>query len=402
MRRRELDVLVQGAGPVGMFAALCLSERGLRVRVVDKYARTALHSYALALHPQSLRLFDSLGLGATLDAHGYPIEQIRLHHAAGSATIDLSAIGGDFSHVLAVPQRVLEGVLEARLADNGVDVEWNRQVLMFDDGPEGISALVARNADEWPEDPGQAAKEPTERIEATFLFGADGCDSLTRKLLGIEQTDAGPAVRLGLVEFEKRLDSPRRMEIVLGDETTDALWPLARECGRWSVQLDEVAAEDDTEHVKRLIAARAPWFGSDFGRVNWATSVRFEQFMAQRFGRGPVWLIGDAARFTSPIGVQSMNVGFRESHDLARRVAAVLRERKSPRLLDYYNEERQREWKMMLGIKDRLRLDGEAPEWARNAASRLVRSIPASGHDLNLLLQQIGLRLYWLRGRDDG
>ena len=145
---------------------------------------------------------------------------------------------------------------------------------------------------------------------------------------------------------------------------------------------------------------RSPWFGESFGAIEWVTGVRFEPRIAERFGRGPVWLVGDAARFTSPIGVQSMNVGFREVHDLARRIAGILREGRPPKLLDYYNEERQREWKMMLGIKDRLHADDGLPAWARAAAPRLVQSLPASGHDLNLLLEQVGLRLYWLRRRD--
>ena len=80
----------------------------------------------------------------------------------------------------------------------------------------------------------------------------------------------------------------------------------------------------------------------------------------------------------------------------------TLRENGSPKLLDYYNEERQREWKMLLSLKDRVRELGDAPAWARKATNRLIACLPATGHDLNLLLEQVGLRLYWLRRRRDG
>jgi 2-polyprenyl-6-methoxyphenol hydroxylase-like FAD-dependent oxidoreductase len=202
------------------------------------------------------------------------------------------------------------------------------------------------------------------------------------------------------MEFERVMPSPEQMHVVLGDRTTDVLWPLGAERGRWSVQIDDPGDGEDASRLKDHLRQRSPWFGEDFGSIEWVTGVRFEPRVAERFGRGPVWLVGDAARFTSPIGVQSMNVGFREAYDLARRITGILHEGRPPKLLDYYNEERQREWKMLLGIKDRLRTDDGLPAWVRAAAPRLVQSLPASGHDLNLLLEQVGLRLYWLRRRD--
>jgi len=379
-----------------MFAALCLTERGVPVRILDKYGRTALRSYALALHPHSLRLMDELGVAATLVDRGQILRNIAVHHQGGIAEIDFAAVGGTHPFVLTLPQLLLEAALEKRLEDNGVSVEWNHQLLTFDAGHDGVTALVANR----PEDSDFPVDVATHRIHSIFLIGADGYDSLTRRLMRIEHTVSGDPISLGLMEFEKDMSSPEQMHVVLGDDTTDVLWPLGAERGRWSVQINDPEDGEDASRIKDHVRQRSPWYGDDFGTIEWVTGVRFEPRIAERFGRGPVWLVGDAARFTSPIGVQSMNVGFREAHDLARRIAGILRDGRPPKLLDYYNEERQREWKMMLGIKDRLRTDGELPAWARAAAPRLVQSLPASGHDLNLLLEQIGLRLYWLRRRD--
>jgi 2-polyprenyl-6-methoxyphenol hydroxylase-like FAD-dependent oxidoreductase len=388
------DVLVLGGGPVGLFAALRLSENGVRVRIVDMYRRTALQSYALALHPQSLRLLDDVSLAQAVLDHGRAVERIGVYdHARRLATIDVSPVGGPHPFIVVLPQSVLESALERRLNDNGVRVEWGRQALAFDDGADGVMTLVASVPDaevEAPED------LETARITSEFLIGADGYHSLTRRLLGVEQDSAGEAA-LGLLEFEAPIEDPGEMRLVLGPASSGVFWPLGPGRGRWSMQLDDPADCREADDLKRLVQARAPWFGDAFGTVAWFTTLSYERRLARRFGCGRVWLAGDAARFTSPLGVQSMNVGLREAHDLARRMAEILSGKGSPKLLDYYNEERQREWKMLLGVQDRVRRARDAPEWTGPLAARLVSTLPASGRDLNVLLEQVGLRLDWLR-----
>ncbi len=187
------------------------------------------------------------------------------------------------------------------------------------------------------------------------------------------------------------------MSLVIRDESTDVLWPIDADRGRWSVQLQDLSRPPDAAGLKELIGRRAPWFETDFGTIDWLTTVSFQRGLAKRFGRGRVWLAGDAAHYTSPIGVQSMNVGFHEAYDLARRMTDILRKGASLELLRYYNEERSREWKMLLGITNRLRTRPDTPAWAHRLALRLVPSLPASGRDLNALLEQVGLRLHWLR-----
>jgi NADPH-dependent dioxygenase len=394
----DTDVLVLGAGPVGLLAAIQLSERGLRVRIVDKYTRTALRSYALALHARSLRLLDEFGLGRTLDDHGHRLEELEIHHPDGAARIDLTHVGGSYPYLLVLPQNLLEGALEQRLADNGVRVEWGHQVLNFDAGADGVHTLLI----ETPGDDEASSDPPaTERVHSIFLVGADGGDSLTRRLLGVETAGTAPAT-LGLLEFERAIETPSRLHVTLNPDTVDVMWPLSSGRGRWSVELGGPVADDVLPWIKQTVAERSPWFGGEFGAVEWVTTVDFERRLAARSGRGPVWMIGDAMHFTSPIGVQSMNIGMREAQDLSRRIADILQDGGSPKLLDYYNEDRQREWKMMLGIKERLEEKGTPPGWARAAGQRLVECLPASGRDLNLLLEQVGLRLNWMRGQARG
>jgi 2-polyprenyl-6-methoxyphenol hydroxylase-like FAD-dependent oxidoreductase len=71
-----------------------------------------------------------------------------------------------------------------------------------------------------------------------------------------------------------------------------------------------------------LLAQRAPWYRRAVERVDWGRVVRFERRLARRFGESRVWLAGDAAHGTSPLGAQSMNAGLSEAHDLVRGIAA--------------------------------------------------------------------------------
>jgi 2-polyprenyl-6-methoxyphenol hydroxylase-like FAD-dependent oxidoreductase len=389
---REVDVLVAGGGPVGLFTALWLAERGLRVHIVDQHRRAALHSYALALHAHTLNLLDEVGLAPALLDRGQIVNRLVLH--PWEVTLDLAPPRGAHPYVLVLSQRVLEAALEQRLADGGVQVSWKHQLLVFTATRGGVDVLVA----------GRDAAEDlcTETWRARYLVGADGYHSLTRRLLGAEQDLAGAEISLGLLEFETELADPQAMALAFGAETTDVLWPLGPTRARWGVELGSQAAEQgpSPDSIKRIVRTRAPWFDGRFGAVEWCTSVRFQPYLARSWGRGPVWLAGDAAHFTSPLAAQSLNVGLREAYDLARRLATILTERGSPKLLRYYKEERQREWKMLLGLKDRLRFGKGAPKWLAPIATRLVRSLPATRQDLNALLDQLGLHLDWLRGSD--
>jgi 2-polyprenyl-6-methoxyphenol hydroxylase-like FAD-dependent oxidoreductase len=386
------DCLIVGAGPVGMVVALELARQGRSVAIADKYRRTALHSYALALHPRTLRLLDELGTAERLLELGQPVRWIDVR-AGGEpvAEIDVSRVGGRFPFVLVVPQTALEGVLEAALREHDVSVLWEHQLLAFDARRDAVVAVLAAV------DPDSASVESSVssvRVSCSYLVGADGTGSATARLLGVEHAPVGPSLEYELIEFEGEVRSPDRLHLLLDRTTIDVLWPLGPERARFSLQLPS-GADSAPADPRELVRSRAPWF-PPLERVEWTTTVRFQPSIASRFGRGRVWLAGDSCHGTSPVGVQSMNVGMREGRDLARRLAERIDGRGSS-LLRIYNEDRQREWKMMLGVKNRIRAAPSAAVWAREDASRLVASLPASGKDLNALLRQVGLRLDWLR-----
>src|SRR5437870_12908186 len=113
MKKDQTEVLVVGAGPVGLLTAILLAERDIQVQIIDSEERTAARSYACALHPATFRMLDHLGLGAAVLEHGRRITKFAFYDGESRrAEINLSEFGGD---CLVMPQNVLEDILEQRL-----------------------------------------------------------------------------------------------------------------------------------------------------------------------------------------------------------------------------------------------------------------------------------------------
>jgi 2-polyprenyl-6-methoxyphenol hydroxylase-like FAD-dependent oxidoreductase len=143
--------------------------------------------------------------------------------------------------------------------------------------------------------------------------------------------------------------------------------------------------------LHKLLSAHAPWFQAEIKEVGWAKDIQFEHRLAQKFGRDRAWLVGDAAHQTGPIGMQSMNLGFREGADLAAKLTRILRDKGSPDLLETYDVEHRMEWEQLFGWKGGIQADAATDEWIRQRSARIPGCIPASGVELTLLLHQLGL-----------
>jgi 2-polyprenyl-6-methoxyphenol hydroxylase-like FAD-dependent oxidoreductase len=394
---RETDALVVGGGPVGLFAALSLAERGVRVEVVEKDWAGSAHSYALALHPSSLELLDGAGLAAEVIEQGKRIEKIGIYDARQRlGELDLSRLGGRFPFVLVLPQSGLERALEQQLRKHKVPLLWNHEILGLTQNPEGVDCEIGR-VEKVP------LGYPIARTEwvinkrfhsrAAFVIGADGYHSFTRKALGARYEDLGGAQMFSVFEFDAGGDLGDEVRLVFHEDTTNVLWPMRDGRGRFSFQVDSTDRPLDADSLRELIGLRATWFTAEPGEIGWRTHTHFERRLAARFGSGRIWLAGDAGHITGPAGVQSMNVGLREARDLAERIAGVVREGAPVGTLEAYHTEREAEWSMLLLSGAQVAAGPEAPDWARDNAARLLPCLPASGDQLTTLLAQAGLQL---------
>jgi 2-polyprenyl-6-methoxyphenol hydroxylase-like FAD-dependent oxidoreductase len=411
--KHETDVLVVGAGPVGLFTALALVERGVRVEVIDEQWRTTGRSYALALHARSLDLLERFGIAGKLSEIGHRVESIAFYDGAHRrARISLAELSPEYPYVLVLSQEALENSLEESLRKKRVRVQWNHRLKELHPEKGHVRAEIERLGKfsegysvatmEW-------VVEKALQRRAAFVVGADGYGSAVRRALGVPFEEKGPPQIFAVFEFESDAKVGNEVRVVLDGGTTSVLWPLRDGRFRWSFELPDpgdleasraksriavqIAGQAyphlGVDQVRDLIAEHAPWFQHPVHDLVWSMAVRFERRLARGFGRGTVWLVGDAGHLTGPVGVQSMNVGLREAHDLASRIAGVMKENAPLDTLEEYGRERMEEWEGLLGAGVEARPD--APGWVQDRAKRILSCLPASGEDLNGLLEQVGL-----------
>ena len=120
MREERIEVLVVGAGPVGLMTALTLAQGGVESIIIDREPRTTARSYACALHPRVLDLLATVGVADDLIAQGRKIESVAFYEKAERrARVRVSDASDKYPFLLVLPQSVLESTLEARLNVSG-------------------------------------------------------------------------------------------------------------------------------------------------------------------------------------------------------------------------------------------------------------------------------------------
>ncbi len=417
VRDERTDVLVVGAGPVGMLTALLLARGGVSVRIIDQESRTASRNYACALHPASLGILERLGLDKDVLASGHKVSTVAWYEGASRrAEARLSQLAGRYPFVVVLPQSRFEELLEQRLkGQGGPGVEWNHQLSGWRAEADGIAATVDKlgvSAKGYIVPEMEWAVEKTIEVHTRYLVGADGPNSRVAESLQVGSESVGEPEFYAVYEFQSDWAVRDELRVVLAQDTSSVLWPLPDNKFRWSFQLreehlaefpskdrqalvvDEPALEKaNRAFMQKLIGERAPWFKGSIETISWSTDVEFQHRVARRFGQGGCWLVGDAAHQTSPAGMQSMNHGLLEAEQLASALIRIRRENGSPELLEAYDQAARQTWRRLLGLGSPLKSRPETESWVRDRSERVLRCIPASGEDLRQMLIQ--LRLDW-------
>lgn len=383
---RTAEALVIGGGPVGLFTAVSLLDRGTSARVLDATHERVVRGYACGLHPETLRALDRLNLMPAVLDSAHRIDRLSLRRGANKIGVaEFAALEGAFPFAASLRQSELEEILEDALQRRGGAVSRHHEVtqIALGDACVRVTSSVGKGAEATARS--HASEPRLVEAEADYVIGADGYFSTCRRALGVELMPIQATRAFAVCDFQADLSGWQREAcIALAADSVSAFWPLGPNLGRWTFQIwENLDAALSLETVRELLRERAPWFTAQPEQLCWAGIAPFEQRLARRFGNDRVWLAGDAAHSTSPIGFQSMNRGFCEAEALSTLIASALRtSAHHPDMFDAFEREQRLEWQRLFG----QRAGAPLLPWT---SAELAPCMPASGDDFDALVTEL-------------
>lgn len=402
-----LPVLVVGGGPAGLSAALELGHRGIRVALIERQERAGWSPRAKTTHVRSVEHMRRWGIADALRAASplpadYPTDIVFLTRLDGYELAHFrNAFCGDrtrderFSESAQwIPQYKVEGVLRDALAElPNVSLHFGIEFLGLEDDGETVRVTARREGG-----------EPFD-IRARYVIGADGPRSAVRQALGIgTERESGLGRHLNIILQSAALSRlrPDKRAImywitnpaspsVLAPMDAGDLWAFLTNLGP-----DETSLPRE-EIARRLATAVGREVDFEILTLDFWVAARMN---AQSYGRGRVWLTGDAVHTHPPFGGYGMNMGIADSVDIGWKIAATLQGWGGPNLVPSYEPERTpvHERVMDEAVKNHailshhfadpvLDVPGAAGDAARAAVGDRIRATKANEfHTLGIVL----------------
>ncbi|WP_197373510.1 FAD-dependent monooxygenase [Mycolicibacterium baixiangningiae] len=381
------DVLVVGAGPVGLVAACELARRGVTVRIVDKLPAPTDESRAIAVHARSLDMFARMGIVDELVATGVTSTGMTmLSNGTELFHVQFGGVDSAYPFSLLTPQTETERVLTDRLTGLGVTVDRGAELLALTQSEESVRATLGR------------ADGTEETVEARWVVGADGAHSTVRHLVGTRLQGSFQGERFILGDCDADSDfGTESMFTIFAPQGPVITMPMRNGRHRLMAQVHDAEGtplnlHPTQENLQRILDERVG--GIRIIKSHWLTCFEIHHGQVPQYRHGRVFLAGDAAHIHSPAGGQGMNTGMQDAFNLAWKLATALRGDGGPALLDSYHAERHPVAEKVIGFSGFLTKAGTlsgGPRVVRNALMRVFGNIPAVGNRMASVVEEIGV-----------
>jgi len=329
-------VIVVGAGPIGMAAALDLGLHNVDTLVLDDNNTVSVGSRAICFSKRALEVLDRLGCGERMVDKGvtWNVGKVFFRDQLVSRFDLLPEPGHKMPAFINLQQYYLEEYMVERMNEfDSIEVRWKNRLVAIDDSAERTRVSV-----ETP--------DGVYDMTCDWLIVADGANSDARAMLGLESTGRVFEDRFLIADIVMKADFPperwfnfdpsyHRGQSTLLHRQADNVWRLDFQLG-WDKDPDE---EKKPENIIPRVRAM---LGDDVEfELEWASVYTFQCRRMPRFRKGRVLFAGDAAHQVSPFGARGANSGLQDTDNLAWKLKLVMEEKAPDRLLDSYCEERE-------------------------------------------------------------
>ena len=326
--RAAEPILVVGAGPTGLVAAIELQRRGVPVRLIDHLAGPPHWSQAIFIKQRTLEILASLGLVSRFIEQGQWVRRVSFYSDGKEfAAYDFAAIDSPYKNMLSIPESATIDLLIEHFAALGGRVEYGTNFLGLSEDGDGVTVEIESE---------QAGRET---IRVPFVIGADGYRSAVRAAIGsrFEGTDYKEIWGV----FDTHLSGwSRPRDTVCAQLEAPLVLPFPLGADRWRIYFRPEAADESALAVvltrlqaispgAALVEPEAPQYFHSHSRL------------AREFQVGRVFLAGDAAHASNPVQGHGMNAGIQDAHNLGWKLAAVMQGHGSEALIRSYEAERR-------------------------------------------------------------
>jgi 3-(3-hydroxy-phenyl)propionate hydroxylase len=329
-------VLIVGAGPTGLAAAMSLSRAHIPVRLVDKAREPARYSRAIGIQARTLELFEQHRIVEPFLELGHRARVANLYsNGQRLARLDFDPLQTRYPYLLFLDQSETERILTEHLAEFGIRIERGVELTDLTQGSAGVQATLRH------------PNRHEELLRPSYVIAADGAHSFVRHRLDVGFDGKTFEQTFLLADLRADADWPDdEFHIFASGEGLAALFPMGDDRARLIADLSAPAAgalngnSGPTLDECRALVERRVHHRVTLSDMTWSSYFHLNSRMVDRLRVERVFLSGDAAHVHSPAGAQGMNTGIQEALNLGWKIARTLAGGAPDRLLDSYHAER--------------------------------------------------------------